>query len=345
MASFLFGRWPGRPGGRRACGRGLAVSLAVVLVSGLAGCGEAARPGWAGYVEGDYVYVSAPVAGTLTSLSVARGQTVAAGAPLFRLDDSLAESAREESDARLAAARAEAADATKGRRRDEIAVIRAQLQQARAQAERAQAELAREQALRAQDFISRSRLDDAATAARQARARVEELQAALRVAELPARSDAQAAAQAGAEAARQVRAQTLWRERQAAQNAPVAALVADTFFQPGEYVPAGQPVLALLPPAARKARFYVTEAERGALAVGQGVSLRCDGCGAPIAARITHLAPQAEYTPPVIYSNAQRARLVFRLEATPVAAADALRLHPGQPLDVLPAEAASAPTR
>lgn len=318
---------------------------ALVLASTLTACGDAPTAGWAGYVEGDPVYVSAPVAGTLTTLSVTRGQTVVAGAALFRLDDSLAGAAREESDARLAAARAEAADATKGRRRDEIAVTRAQLVQARAQAERAQAELVREQALRAQDFISRSRLDDAATAVRQARARVEELQAALRVAELPARSDAQAAAQAGAEAARQVRAQTLWRERQAAQYAPVAALVADTFFRPGEYVAAGQPVLALLPPAARKALFFVAEAERGALAVGQGVTLRCDGCGAPIAARISHLGVQAEYTPPVIYSNAQRARLVFRVEAMPVAAADALRLHPGQPLDVLPAEAASAPRR
>lgn len=340
MPSFLQ-----RPSVRSGGPLPVAPVVALALAAALTGCGEAPTAGWAGYVEGDYVYVSAPVAGTLTTLSVARGQTVAAGAALFRLDDSLAGAAREESEARLAAARAEAADATKGRRRDEIAVIRAQLRQARAQAERAQAELAREQALRAQDFISRSRLDDAATAARQARARVEELQAALRVAELPARSDAQAAAQAGAEAARQVRAQTLWRERQAAQSAPVAALVADTFFQPGEYVPAGQPVLALLPPAARKARFFVAEAERGGLVVGQGVTIRCDGCGEPIAARITHLAAQAEYTPPVIYSNAQRARLVFRVEAAPLAAADALRLHPGQPLDVLPGEAASAPRR
>ena len=115
-------------------------------------------------------------------------------------------------------------------------------------------------------------------------------------------------------------------------------MVADTFFQPGEYVPAGQPVLALLPPAARKARFYVGEAEFGGLAVGQPVTIRCDGCGAPITAHISHLAAQAEYTPPVIYSNAQRARLVFRVEATP-AAADAVRLHPGQPLDVVPATA------
>jgi HlyD family secretion protein len=64
------------------------------------------------------------------------------------------------------------------------------------------------------------------------------------------------------------------------------------------------------------------------------VSLRCDGCGAPIAARIRRVASQAEYTPPVIYSNAQRAKLVFLVEAWPDAA-DAARLRPGQPIDVL----------
>ena len=71
----------------------------------------------------------------------------------------------------------------------------------------------------------------------------------------------------------------------------------------------------------------------GGLAPGQAVTLHCDGCGAPIAARITRIATQAEYTPPVIYSNTQRARMVFMVEARP-APDDAPRLHPGQPLDV-----------
>jgi HlyD family secretion protein len=164
---------------------------------------------------------------------------------------------------------------------------------------------------------------------------VAELEAALRVAELPARPDEQAAARANTTAAAQALAQWQWREAQAAQRAPVEALVADTYFRAGEYVSAGQPVLSLLPPVGRKARFYVPEAERGALAPGQAVAIRCDGCGAPIAARISRIATQAEYTPPVIYSNAQRAKLVFLVEALPTAPADALRLQPGQPIDVV----------
>jgi HlyD family secretion protein len=98
-------------------------------------------------------------------------------------------------------------------------------------------------------------------------------------------------------------------------------------------VGAGQPVLTLLPPENVKARFYVPEPRLGAVTVGQGVELRCDGCPAPIRATVTWISPQAEYTPPVIYSKDSRARLVFLVEARP-SPADAARLKPGQPLDV-----------
>lgn len=310
--------------------------LAPALVAAallLPGCTDHAPASWSGYAEGDYVYIAAPVGGTLEALAVQRGQSVKAGTLLFKLDDTSQRAARAEAEARQAAAAAQAADTTKGKRADEIAVIRAQLAQARAAAQLAEAELRRQQQLVAQQFVSRSRLDDAMTAATEARARVRELEASLRVATLPSRSDAQAAARANVDAAEQASVQLGWFEQQTVQAAPVDALVADTFFNPGEYVPAGQPVVALLPPAQRKARFFVPETELGTLAIGQPVTLRCDGCGAPIAARITYIAPQAEYTPPVIYSNAQRAKLVFMVEATP-APEDAQRLHPGQPLDV-----------
>lgn len=313
--------------------RGAAALLALAMLSG---CQPPAATGWSGYVEGDYVYIAAPVAGTLVSLSVQAGQTVTAGAPLFTLDATSNQAARAEADARVRAAQAQADNAAKGRRDEEIAVIRAQLSQARALAQRAQADWERQQALVAQEFVSQSRLDDATAARKQAQDRVAELVANLRVASLPARVDERASAAAQVEAARQAQRQLQWREQQALQAAPAAGLVSDTFWRAGEYVPAGQPVLALLPPEARKARFYVAEGELGGLALGQAVSLHCDGCGAPIAARITRIATQPEYTPPVIYSNTQRAKLVFLVEARP-ATADAPRLHPGQPLDVRPA--------
>ena len=315
---------------------------ALTLAAGslLAACAKPADPLWSGYVEGDYIYVAAPLAGALASLPVQRGQNVVRNALLFALDADSERAARDEASARLASAQAQAANTGKGRRSDELAVTQAQLAQARAQAALAASELAREQQLVAQGFVSQQRLDDARTAVQQSQARVTELNAALRVAQLPARSDERNAAQATADAAQAALAQSEWRERQKQQRAPTDARVTDTFFRVGEWVAAGQPVVAVLPPAGTKARFFVPEREIGSVALGQPVAIQCDGCGAPIAARIDFIATQAEYTPPVIYSNAQRARLVFMVEARPEAK-DGPRLKPGQPVDVRRAAAAA----
>jgi len=48
---------------------------------------------------------------------------------------------------------------------------------------------------------------------------------------------------------------------------------------------------------------------------------------------VLHVATEPEYTPPVIYSNETRAKLVFMVEARP-AADGAQRLRPGQPVSV-----------
>ena len=309
-------------------------ALLPVFAALLSACGAKPDSGWTGYAEGEPVYVSAPVAGRLTTLSVRSGQAVAAGQPLFELDGALELAADAEAQARSRSAEAQARDADKGRRPAEVAMTQSQLEQARAAERLAGIELARQQQLLAQGFIAPARVDEAATAQAQARARVTELEAALAVARLPARDDARSAARAQAEAAQNSRAQTAWRLEQKRQVAPVAARVQDVYQRPGEWVNAGQPVLALLPPGNRKARFYVPQSAGGSLQLDAPVQLRCDGCAAPIAARISFIAAGPEYTPPVIYSNQQRDKLVFLVEARPLKAEDAERLHPGQPLDV-----------
>ena len=307
-----------------------------LLVLALAACTPTAPPAWTGYAEGEWLYISAPLAGRLIELKVQAGDAVQAGQPLFALDDQLERAADAEALARANSASAQAANTDKGRRQEELAVTRAQLAQARSQAALAAADLQRQQQLLQQGFVARARVDDAALARQQTLQKVGELEAALNVASLPSRTDERRSATALAEAAQSSRAQAAWRVDQKRQSAPVAARVTDVFLRPGEWVPSGQPVLALLPPQQRKARFYVPEAAVGGLKLQQPVSLRCDGCGAPIEARISFIAPQAEYTPPVIYSNAQRGKLVFLVEARPTKPEDAERLHPGQPLDVLP---------
>jgi HlyD family secretion protein len=112
----------------------------------------------------------------------------------------------------------------------------------------------------------------------------------------------------------------------------VAALVNDTLYREGEWVGAGAPVASLLPPGNVKIRFYVPEPQLASLRVGAPVSVRCDGCASAVAAKISFIAPQAEYTPPVIYSRENRAKLVFLVEARPEST-DAT-LNPGLPVEV-----------
>ena len=99
--------------------------------------------------------------------------------------------------------------------------------------------------------------------------------------------------------------------------APVEAVVEDTHFLPGAWVPAGRPVLSLLPDDKRKLRFFVPDADVARMKVGRVMGFRCDGCDGKLSARVTYIAPKAEYTPPVIYSAASRAKLVFLIEALP----------------------------
>ena len=307
--------------------------MGVLILLLTSACTDKPPAAWSGYAEGDYVYIASPLAGRLDTLAVQAGQTVAQGATLFSLDAENEQSAQQEASARLVSAQALSANLDQGKRREEMAVMQAQLAQARATETLAQSDLHRQQQLLIQGFVSKARVDDATTQLDQAMARVSELNAALDVAQLPARINERSAQRANAQAASEVLHQSSWRTRQKQQSAPTDALVAEVFYQPGEWVGAGQPVVSLLPPGNLKARFFVPESDLASVHPGQLVTLACDGCGTPIGAQITRVATQPEYTPPVIYSNAQRSKLVFMVEAKP-SSQDSPRLKPGQPLDV-----------
>lgn len=112
---------------------------------------------------------------------------------------------------------------------------------------------------------------------------------------------------------------------------PVAGPVQQIYFRVGEMVAAGKPVLALLPPGNLKIRFFVNEAMLPRLALGDAINVRCDGCGADIAAKVTFISRTSEFTPPVIYSLEERSKLVFMIEAR-TTTPDRLRV--GQPVSV-----------
>jgi HlyD family secretion protein len=117
---------------------------------------------------------------------------------------------------------------------------------------------------------------------------------------------------------------------------PVAGSVQQIYYRPGELVPAGRPVVSLLPPGNIKVRFFVPETELARISLGQPVSIHCDGCKAEVPAKVTVISRSSEFTPPVIYSLDERSKLVFLIEARTETPAE---LRVGQPVDVRLGEA------
>lgn len=310
-----------------------AAACVAPLAIALAACGNNTSTTWQGYVEGEFVAVASPFAGRLETLSVDRGQQVNSGAPLFLLESDDERAARQQAAEQVRVAEAQLADIQTGKRPVEVAVNQAQLVQAKAQAGRSAAQRKRDDMQFEIGGISKAQLDESRATADADAARVRELQRDIDVARLPGRKDQLAAQSAQVDAARAALAQAEWKLSRKSVNATVSGLVYDVPYRPGEWVPAGSPVVRMLPPANVKVRFYVPEAVVGSLKNGQAVTIRCDGCAAPIAAKITYVSNEAEFTPPVIYSNETRRKLVFLIEARPTTD-DAPKLRPGQPVEV-----------
>jgi HlyD family secretion protein len=112
---------------------------------------------------------------------------------------------------------------------------------------------------------------------------------------------------------------------------PVSGTVQQIYYRGGELVPAGKPIVAILPPNNLKIRFFVNEATLPKLKLGEPVTVTCDGCDGGITAKITFIARSSEFTPPVIYSTEERSKLVFLIEAR---TDEPGRLRVGQPVSV-----------
>jgi HlyD family secretion protein len=286
-----------------------------------------------GYVEGEPLYLAAPVSGRLVQMAVARGDEVAAGQRLFTVDPSQLAAERDQAGAEVAAAVAQAQDARKGVRSVELAVYEANIAAAEAQAREAQAMLHRVEVLARKGFYAQARLDDARATAQTGQAQVTAARRQRDAAMLGARDDQLRAAEARVTQAQAGLSGASARVAELSPVAPSAARVEDVFYQRGEWAGANQPVVSLLPYDRIKVRFFVPEQALAAYRPGRVVRVACDGCARDMSARIVFVSPRPEFTPPVIYSREARDRLVYLVEARPL-----VRLNPGQPVDVTPLE-------
>jgi HlyD family secretion protein len=297
-----------------------------VWAAGLAlvACGPAGNGPLTGYIEGEYLRVAAPF-GTLQQLTVRRGRGEGQR-PLFALERER-NAARRERKSDCGAERA-----TRTCRRTSARPKSRWWRTAAAGGAARGCRLptstgSRNSSPRA---VSSAALDDALAAKRdlprvRLRGQHDDDEAAARNDEIRGGSRRESGARkAGAKRVAPA---------QRAVAAPATGLVHDTYYNAGDFVPAGSPVVSILPPANVKARFYVPEPMLAQLHAGTVVKLGCDGCGAPIPATVDFVSDLAEYTPPVLYSKENRGKLVFLVEARP-APTEAAKLKPGQPIDV-----------
>jgi HlyD family secretion protein len=311
--------------------RGVRLLILLVAIAGVAilawrwlGPGPRERL-LSGYIEGESLFLAAPVAGTVSVITAEEGQRVPAGAQLFTIDPATLSAEGEQARAQVLEARTQIAAAAANAEQAE-----SEATAAAADADRARRDLTRLLAVRRDDpaAVAGKDLDAANAALREANARLKAARETAR-----ARRAQIAAARAQESQARGGEREVAIRVGQLAPPAPSPARVEEVFYRPGEWVAANQPVVSLLPDDRIKVRFFVPEKEVARYRPGQSVRFSCDGCAPGLSAKISYVSPRPEFTPPVIFSRDSRDRLVFMVEALPARPAG---LMPGLPVDVAP---------
>lgn len=299
----------------------------------LTGCRWDNKDTFQGYIENDLTYIASPFSGKLLALSVKRGDHVKQGTRLFSLDSQPQSDDVDNAAANMASAKASLEDIKKGARDTKLDEIKAQISQAEADLAYNKKEYERRKELMATENIQVDLYDQAVRDVDKITAMIAQYTASLNDAKLPARSDQIHAAKETLKAATALLQKAKWSLAQKTQTAPADARVFDTYYSIGELAPQNTPVVSLMISDKNKAIIFVPEAELSRLNLGAKAHVGCDGCEADLDGNISFISPKAEYTPPVVYSHASRAKLVYRIEVdfTP---STAMKLHPGQAVDV-----------
>lgn len=290
------------------------------------------RTRYLGYVEGETTLISSPSAGRLVARHVQRGGQVKRGAPLFQVDPAVADAEVARLGATVTEAKAQLENILTGKREVEQDIVRAQLREAEASLKLAEQDLQRTSQLVLTGVVTRARYDQAVSQVEQMRAKVQQMKAQEKAGDLGGRAREIEAARAKINEAQASLEQAISKRSDLAPLAPTDALVENTFFDAGEWVSAGQPVISLLAADNLKLRFFVPEQDIARARPGATVAFNCDGCQPGHKAIITYVSPRAEFTPPVIYSESARRKLVFLVEAKPTETDHDLRT--GLPIEV-----------
>ena len=266
-----------------------------------------------GVVEFDEAVLGFDVPGRVLKVEVKRGQEVAAGAPLARLDDELEklQVAMREADLRLA--KAQLALIRAGTRPEELRAAQAELEASRKQEELVRRQVERQDKLTKTGAAPPAIMDDwngqLARTEAERRAREErmlEMRRGARVEEL-AQADARVAAAASALELEKARL-----DRHVIY-APRAGIVLDTHVEPGEVVGAAAPVITLADTAHPYVDVFVPQQHMTRVRVGAAARVRTDATREPLGGEIEDVSRRTEFTPRYLFSEKERSNLVVRV--------------------------------
>ena len=297
----------------------------IVFIGWLFGCAADPAAMLSGYVEGEYVSAAPVASARIEAVHVRRGDVVEKGTLLAELDDSDAVLELHQATARLAQLQSQLRDITKGKRPDEIAAIQASLNAARAQLRESQLAYNRARDLADRGAVPKQSFDQAEAARATAEARVDELEANVETARSGARPDEIAVQVERVEEAKASVRVAQWHVDERRIVAPARGTISDIIRRSGEIAGPTLPVVSFLPEGAVKLKLFVAEAARSNLRPGVRLAISCDGCPAGIEAEVSYVASDPEFTPPVIYSVDRRQKLLYLVEARPVAASSILQ--------------------
>lgn len=302
----------------------------VLLFVALIGCGRSEHH-YQGYIESDTLYLSQPFAGVLKHRYVHRGEYVKKGQVLFEIDPDPETFKLEEAKAALAQGQQTLEDLQKSRRVPELDAIKAQIIQVEAEISLAQLRLKRNQTLFNKKVIAPDTLDAAQEYLNERLAQKQQLEANLALAQLGARSnqiEAQVEANKSLAAAIDL---AQWSVVQKKIIAPIDGFIFDTFYREGEYVTAAAPVASLLARQDIYIEFFVPLRDLHDLSLGKKMTYTYLKGSDVFHAMVVYVSPKAEYMPPLIYSNDNFDKLVFRIKAKIL---DQNNVFPGEPVTV-----------
>lgn len=286
-----------------------------------------------GYVEAQLIYIAAPQSGWLTIMNWQAGDKIKSSDIAFQLDDTFQLAVVNQAKAKLEQAKALELDGITGAREQELAVLEAQRKQAQVSVDFAASEKDRWNELVKQGLAPASKATQVNLDYEASIAKLQTTIANIQVAKLGVRNQITQSAKANQQAAVANLEQAQWQLSQRKVLSHVEGVIEEVFYRKGEFITTGNPVVAVLPNDALIVRFFVPQAQLSTIRLGDEVFVHSDSDETK--AKIIHISRTAEFTPPVIYDEKSRKKLMFLVEARLLDQTESsLKLRPGLPVEV-----------